>query len=271
MRSTPLVADGKIYSVHEQRPVVHPASRPSDGVEDRPPAAADRRRERRLADRLARPDLPADVAGTCIASALPDQKPPADPLPPQPKEDPVTDKTPASRAGRSVRRAAQAGRASRRITCGCSTRAASTLRDASRERSANSRSMARARSRRTARTRRPPTQAIECALVTCKVGDLTGTARVRIVPPLPWKFDFNNDAERAAHLDRRPRALRSPRRRTATSIIAKKTVLPTPTDPNNKLGTRSFVWMGPTDLANYTIQADVLLTEGERPRCPTSA
>ena len=28
--------------------------------------------------------------------------------------------------------------------------------------------------------------------VTAKVGDLTGTARVRIVPPLPWKYDFAN-------------------------------------------------------------------------------
>ena len=32
-------------------------------------------------------------------------------------------------------------------------------------------------------------------------------------------------------------------------FIAKKTVLPTPKDPNNKLGTRSFMWMGPIDLA----------------------
>ncbi len=47
--------------------------------------------------------------------------------------------------------------------------------------------------------------------------------------------------------------------------LAKKTVLPTPKDPNNKLGTRSFVWMGPIDLSNYTIQADVLLTEDRWP------
>lgn len=30
------------------------------------------------------------------------------------------------------------------------------------------------------------------AIVTAKVGDLTGTARVRIVPPLPWKFAFDD-------------------------------------------------------------------------------
>jgi outer membrane protein assembly factor BamB len=29
-------------------------------------------------------------------------------------------------------------------------------------------------------------------IVTAKVGELTGTARVRVVPPLPWKYDFAN-------------------------------------------------------------------------------
>lgn len=29
-------------------------------------------------------------------------------------------------------------------------------------------------------------------VVTAKVGELTGTARIRVVPPLPWKYDFAN-------------------------------------------------------------------------------
>ena len=33
-------------------------------------------------------------------------------------------------------------------------------------------------------------------IVNCKVGDVTGTARVRVVPPLPWKFDFDEDKVR---------------------------------------------------------------------------
>lgn len=32
----------------------------------------------------------------------------------------------------------------------------------------------------------------QAALVTVKVGDLTGFARLRVVPPLPWKFDFSD-------------------------------------------------------------------------------
>src|SRR5690606_7996035 len=35
----------------------------------------------------------------------------------------------------------------------------------------------------------------ECALITCKVGDLQGTARIRVIPPLPWKFDFNDEED----------------------------------------------------------------------------
>jgi outer membrane protein assembly factor BamB len=99
------------------------------------------------------------------------------------------------------------------------------------------------------------------ALVTCKFGELTGTARVRITPPLPWKFDFNDGDVPLTWIGGRVRF--EPREANGEKFIAKKTKLPTPKDPNNKLGTRSFVWMGPTDLSNYTIQGDVLLKKDE--------
>jgi hypothetical protein len=47
----------------------------------------------------------------------------------------------------------------------------------------------------------------------------------------------------------------------------KKNLLPTPVNPKNKLGTNSKMFMGPHDLANYTIQADVRLAE-ENKRLP---
>lgn len=100
----------------------------------------------------------------------------------------------------------------------------------------------------------------QCALVTCKVGGAVGTARVRVIPPLPWKFDFNKDKTvPLTWLGGRVRW--EVREKDGEKFIAKKTVLPTPKSPHNKLGTRSFIWMGPTGLANYTIQADVLLKE----------
>jgi outer membrane protein assembly factor BamB len=100
----------------------------------------------------------------------------------------------------------------------------------------------------------------QCALVTCKVGDQTATGRVRIVPPLPWKWDFNRD-------DDVPLTWIGGRVRYKVQdvdgerIIVKQSVLPTPRDPDNKLGTRSMMFMGPIDLSNYTIQGDVQLPE----------
>lgn len=98
----------------------------------------------------------------------------------------------------------------------------------------------------------------EASLVVCKVGELTGTARVRIVPPLPWKFDFNK-TEKVPLTWVGGRVRWVIREVDGEKIAVKRSVLPTPRDPNNKLGTRSRMWMGPTDLANYTIQADFAL------------
>ncbi|MCH2595677.1 MAG: PQQ-like beta-propeller repeat protein [Pirellulales bacterium] len=104
----------------------------------------------------------------------------------------------------------------------------------------------------------PTLTAHQASLVTCKIGDLTGSARLRIVPPLPWNFDFN-------HSEKVPLTWVGGRVRYVVRDIAgekvavKRSVLPTPRDPNNKLGTRSRMWMGPTDLADYTIQADFAL------------
>lgn len=98
----------------------------------------------------------------------------------------------------------------------------------------------------------------ECALITCKLGSLTGTARVRIVPPLPWKFDFNSGGKvPLTWVGGRVRWV--PRAVEGEGIAVKRSVLPTPRDPNNKLGTRSRMWMGPIDMSNYTMQADFAL------------
>jgi outer membrane protein assembly factor BamB len=106
----------------------------------------------------------------------------------------------------------------------------------------------------------PPENEHQCSLVTCKVGELTGTARVRIVPPLPWVFDFNK-AEDVPLTWIGGRVRYKVRDEDGERIIVKQSLLPTPRDPNNKLGTRSMMFMGPADLSNYTIQADLKLPE----------
>ena len=103
----------------------------------------------------------------------------------------------------------------------------------------------------------------QAALITCKVGDVTGTARLRIVPPLPWKFDFNDvDDVPLTWIGGRVRyEVREVPDNNDEQMIVKKSVLPTPRNPNNKLGTRSQMFMGPIDLEDYTIQADVQLVD----------
>jgi len=97
------------------------------------------------------------------------------------------------------------------------------------------------------------------ALVYCKVGELEGKARVRIVPPLPWQFDFNKGDVPITWIGGRIRYV--PRDVDGERCAVKLDVLPTPRDPHNKLGTRSYLYMGPADLTDYTIQADVRFTE----------
>lgn len=109
----------------------------------------------------------------------------------------------------------------------------------------------------------PNDAAHECALVSCTLGELTGTARVRVVPPLPWSFDFDAaDDVPLTWVGGRVRHI-------LTTVgdnraIVRPTELPTrPGQPTTKLGTRSRMWMGPVDLADYTMTADVMLPIGE--------
>lgn len=102
----------------------------------------------------------------------------------------------------------------------------------------------------------------ECTSVTCKVGDLQGTARIRVIPPLPWSFDFNDDEDvPLTWIGGRVRYVL--RDVDGERVMVKRTLLPTrPGAKPTKLGTRSQMWMGPVDLANYTVQADVQLQTG---------
>ena len=106
------------------------------------------------------------------------------------------------------------------------------------------------------------------ALVNCTVGALTAKARVRLVPPLPWQFDFEKDADMPiSWIGGRIRYVIE--ELDGSKVAKKRDVLPTPADPGNKLGTRSQLFMGPGDMTDYTIEADFRLTEknGRMPDC----
>jgi outer membrane protein assembly factor BamB len=86
------------------------------------------------------------------------------------------------------------------------------------------------------------------ATITAKVGDVTGTARVRIVPDLPWKFTFDDlkdpplswNGARYRHVIREI---------DGSPALTKITTIPK--------GARSRAYMGHSDLSQYTISADI--------------
>lgn len=88
----------------------------------------------------------------------------------------------------------------------------------------------------------------EAATVIATVGDLQGQARIRIIPPLPWTFDFDS-------LSDPPVTWVGARiRHVIRDIDGSKAMVKITTIPK---GTRSRCWFGQSDLHDYTMQADV--------------
>jgi hypothetical protein len=99
-------------------------------------------------------------------------------------------------------------------------------------------------------------------ILTAKVGSISAQARIRVVPPLPWKFDFQRIPLQAnakgikvgeppitwvgaSHRN----VIEAPKQFDGREVLVKVTTIPK--------GTRSQSWMGPVDLHDYTVQADV--------------
>ena len=95
------------------------------------------------------------------------------------------------------------------------------------------------------------------AIVTAKLGELAGTARIRVAPPLPWSFNFTDKQVPSTWIGAAYR--HKPMDLEGESVLVKVSTIPK--------GTRSQSWMGPTELHDYTVQADFLATEreGKRP------
>jgi outer membrane protein assembly factor BamB len=83
--------------------------------------------------------------------------------------------------------------------------------------------------------------------VSAKVGELVGKARLRTIPPLPWKFDFEGLKDPpATWVGARHRHVI--RKVDGSDAMVKITTIPK--------GTRSRLSMGQSDLHDYTIQGD---------------
>ena len=92
--------------------------------------------------------------------------------------------------------------------------------------------------------------------VKATVGDATGQARVRVVPPLPWTFDFNADKTSPAWWNANAKGV--------IGQIDGQNVLVRPRD--DTVGRRAKLMMGPVEMSGYTIESDVRGTESRRQR-----
>ena len=86
--------------------------------------------------------------------------------------------------------------------------------------------------------------------VVAKVGDVTGTARVRVVPPFPWRMGFTNAAK-----DRPPLTWIGAGGKFAVQDQGGEKLLTKLT--NIDLYARARTYLGTSDMHDYTIQADV--------------
>jgi outer membrane protein assembly factor BamB len=96
--------------------------------------------------------------------------------------------------------------------------------------------------------------------VKATVAGVSGTARVRVIEPLPWSFDFDNAAAEA------PPAwwTGAPGKVFQRTVEGAGKVLMRPRDET--VGRRAKVFLGPPTMAGYTVEADVRSREQRRQR-----
>jgi outer membrane protein assembly factor BamB len=94
--------------------------------------------------------------------------------------------------------------------------------------------------------------------VRATVGGVAGAARVRVVPPLPWEENFDSMAAGAF-----PQHWANTGMKFITREVDGRMVLVKTTEGSSLLS-RARAFMGPTDLSDYTVEADILATQRRR-------
>ncbi|HEX8149495.1 MAG TPA: PQQ-binding-like beta-propeller repeat protein [Pyrinomonadaceae bacterium] len=99
---------------------------------------------------------------------------------------------------------------------------------------------------------------VQTGEVRAGVGDVTGAARVRVIPPLPWAENFD-----AMELNTFPQHWTNTGMKFITRDVEGKRVLVKTTEGSSLLS-RARAYMGPSDLHDYTVEADILATTRRR-------
>ena len=94
--------------------------------------------------------------------------------------------------------------------------------------------------------------------VKAKIGGVTGAARVRIVPPLPWSENFEELAPTSV-----PVTWTNTLTKYAVREVEGKKVLVKTTEGSSLLS-RARAYMGPSNLSDYTVEAEVFATQKRR-------
>jgi outer membrane protein assembly factor BamB len=105
-----------------------------------------------------------------------------------------------------------------------------------------------------------PTSGSSAGFVKASVGGVTGQARVRVITPLPWTYDFEKPAGEAAPMW----WTGAPGKVFQRTVEGVGSVLMRPRD--DTVGRRAKIAMGPATLTGYTIESDVRATEQRRQR-----
>jgi hypothetical protein len=98
----------------------------------------------------------------------------------------------------------------------------------------------------------------QAGLIRATVGGLTGEARARVIPPLPWSEDFSSfePGKVPPTWVGAVAGTYEVQELEGNKVFAKK--------PNETLFKRMRLFFGPSDWSNYTVEADVRATERRR-------
>jgi len=98
----------------------------------------------------------------------------------------------------------------------------------------------------------------QAGLIKATVGSITGDARARVIPPLPWHETF----ESYKVGDVPPHWISAVAGKVQVSELEGQKVIEKL--PNDTLFKRIRVFMGPSDWSNYTVETDIRINEKRR-------
>ncbi|HEU0124651.1 MAG TPA: PQQ-binding-like beta-propeller repeat protein [Bryobacteraceae bacterium] len=102
-----------------------------------------------------------------------------------------------------------------------------------------------------------PESSAQAGLIKATVAGVTGTARARVIPPLNWSWDFESIPAGKVPMEWvNCNTKFEVRQEEGNKILVKFA--------DNPATKRARVYMGPADLANYTVQADVRASQKRR-------